>query len=84
MLTDEIRISDRVRHNPEVCGGAACIRNTRHRIAGLVQWRRLKLADLEILRRHPDLTQADLDSAWKYYGENPAEIDRAIREDEDA
>ena len=84
MLSNEIQVTDQVRHTPGVCGGAACIRSTRHTIAGLVQWRRLELADHEILLRHPDLTQADLDSAWMYYCENPAEIDQVIQEDEDS
>ena len=84
MLSDEIRVSERVRHTPGVCGGVACIRNTRHTVAGLVEWRQLGLADPEILHRHLDLAQADLDSAWAYDRDHPAEIDRAIQEDEDA
>ncbi len=67
-----------------VCGGEACIRNTRHTVRGLVQWRKLGLSDGQILEQHPDLTQPDLDLAGAYYAEHQAEIDQAIRADEDA
>jgi uncharacterized protein (DUF433 family) len=73
-----------VERNPGVCGGAACIRNTRHTIAGLVQWRRLGLSDERILEHHPDLNSADLETAWAYYHQQPNEIEQTIREDEDA
>jgi uncharacterized protein (DUF433 family) len=73
-----------VEKTPGVCGGEARIRNTRHTISGLVQWRRLGLSDTRILEHHPDLTQADLDVAWSYFEQHRNEIDRAIKEDEDA
>jgi uncharacterized protein (DUF433 family) len=69
---------------PGVCGGEACIRNTRHTVAGLVQWRNLGLSDARILVHHPDLTAADLEAAWSYYEQHADEIDQAIRQDEDA
>src|SRR5262245_13155390 len=50
-----------------VCGGTARIRNRRYTVWGLVEWRQLGLSDAEILKRHPDLTQADLNTAWEYY-----------------
>jgi uncharacterized protein (DUF433 family) len=73
-----------VERNPGVCGGAACIRNTRHTVAGLVQWRRLGLSDERILEHHPDLNSADLETAWAYYHQQPNEIEQTIRKDEDA
>jgi len=73
-----------IQKTPDVCGGDACIRKTRHTVAGLVQWRRLGLSDARILEHHPDLMQADLDAAWVYYHDNSEEIDRAITEDEEA
>ena len=73
-----------IEKTPGVCGGDACIRDTRHTIHGLVQWRRLGLSDDRILEHHPDLTQADLDAAWAYYEQHADEIDRALREDEEA
>jgi uncharacterized protein (DUF433 family) len=73
-----------VEKTPGICGGDACVRNTRHTVSGLVQWRRLGLSDARILEHHPDLTQADLDAAWSYFAQHGDEIDRAIKEDEEA
>ena len=73
-----------IQKTPGVCGGEACVRNTRHSVAGLVQWRRLGLSDCEILRHHPDLTPADLDAAFQFYANHREEIDTIIRADEDA
>jgi uncharacterized protein (DUF433 family) len=64
-----------IEQTPGVCGGEPCIRRTRHTVVGLVQWRKLGLDDDEILRQHPDLTQDDLDAAWRYYEEHSAEVD---------
>ena len=79
-----LRVASRVRKTPGVCGGEPCIRETRHTVSGLVQWRRLGLSDEDILGRHPDLDPADLEAAWTYYDQHRVEVDRAIREDEDA
>lgn len=67
-----------------VNGGDACIRNTRHNVWGLVEWKKLGLSDARILEHHPDLTQADLDAAWAYFEKNRAEIDKAIKLNEEA
>ena len=67
-----------------MCGGEPCVRNTRHTVSGLVAWRRLGLSDAEIRKHHPDLTEADLMLAWSYYGAHVEEIDRALKEDEEA
>ncbi len=73
-----------VRKTRGILGGEACIRDTRHTVSGLVQWRRLGLTDPQILARHPDLSQSDLDMASAYDDQNREEIDRAIRDDEEA
>lgn len=73
-----------IQHTEGVCGGTARIRNTRYTIWGLVEWRQLGLTDAEILRRHPDLSQDDLNTAWDYYARNREEIDHAIRENREA
>jgi uncharacterized protein (DUF433 family) len=73
-----------IRKTPGVCGGEACIRDTRHTVASLVQWRRMGLSDARILQHHPDLTEADLEAAWSYYQKHVEEIDRAIRQDEES
>jgi uncharacterized protein (DUF433 family) len=67
-----------VTKTPGVCDGDACIRTTRHTVHGLVEWKRLGLTDAGILERHPDLTQADLDAAWRYAAEHPHEIERSM------
>jgi uncharacterized protein (DUF433 family) len=84
MIQQEPRTRSGVQRTSGVCGGEPCIRNTRHTVAGLVQWRNLGLSDDEILEQHPDLTTADLAAAWEYYDKHPTEIDGAIRNDEDA
>jgi uncharacterized protein (DUF433 family) len=71
-----------IQTSPEVCGGEACIRNTRHTVSGLIAWRRLGLSDGQIREHHPDLTQADLNTAWSYYQTHAEEIDRATKDDE--
>ena len=53
-------------------------------VAGLAAWRRLGFSDAQIREHHPDLTEADLTVAWSYYRAHAEEIDRAIKEDEEA
>jgi uncharacterized protein (DUF433 family) len=69
-----------VTKTPGVCGGEPCIRDTRHTVSGLVEWKRLGLTDERILDHHPDLSVADLRAAWDYYAVHQAEIDETIRE----
>lgn len=77
-------ITSWIEKTADVCGGDACIRNTRHTVQGLVEWKRLGLSDVRILEHHPDLTQVDLEAAWDYYDRHRDEIDRAIAEDAEA
>jgi uncharacterized protein (DUF433 family) len=67
-----------------ICGGDACIRNTRITVWGLVQRRKQGLSDAELLRRIPGVTLADLKLAWDYYQRNCAEIDQAIQDNKEA
>ena len=73
-----------IQTSPGVCGGEPCVRNTRHTVSGLVEWKQQGLTDARILEHHPDLTPADLDVAWAYYATHREEIDQAIREAADA
>lgn len=82
MATDLETTSCMVRKTPGVCGGRACIRNTRITVWGLVNSRRLGLTDEQILNNITGLTPGDLHAAWEYYRQNAAEIDRDIRENE--
>jgi len=72
-----------IQQTPGVCGGDACIRNTRITVWGLVQRRKHGLSDSELLRRIAGLTLADLEVAWDYYERNQEELEQAIRENED-
>ena len=68
----------------DVCGGDACIRNTRITVRGLVSYRKLGMSDSRLLQVIDGLTQADLDAAWDYYNRNRVEIEQSIEEDEGA
>ena len=82
MATNSKTTTTWVQKTPGVCGGRACIRNTRITVWGLVNSRRLGAADSEILQNIVGLTPEDLEVAWKYYGEHRDEIDTDIRENE--
>jgi len=84
MSNQHTQTTIRIHKTRGVCGGEPCIRNTRHTVAGLVQWQRLGLSDQQIMHHHPDLTQPDLDAAWDYYHLHAVEVDRAIKDGEGA
>jgi type III restriction enzyme len=67
-----------IQKTPDVCGGDACIRDTRITVWGLVEWRQLGLSESEIMMRVQGVTPADLGAAWEYYSDNREEIDEAI------
>jgi uncharacterized protein (DUF433 family) len=73
-----------IEKTPNVCGGEACVRRTRHTVSGLVEWKQLGLSDEQILRQHPDLTLADLEAACSYWRQHPEEITEAVRANEEA
>lgn len=71
-----------IRKTPGVCGGEACIRNTRITVWGLVAWRMLGLSDAQVREHVPDATPEDLRAAWTYYEQNRDEIDRVLAEND--
>ncbi len=73
-----------IQKTPDVCGGSACIRNTRITVWGLVAWRRLGMSDAWIQEGIPGLTPADLEAAWAYSEQHPEEIDQDIKDNEEA
>ncbi|UNU22985.1 DUF433 domain-containing protein [Microcoleus vaginatus] len=73
-----------IKKTPGVCGGDACIGNTRIPVWVLVGYRRLGSSDAELLKCYPHLTAADLVNAWAYADAYPEEIETAIRENEAA
>jgi uncharacterized protein (DUF433 family) len=75
--------STRVSKQPNRCGGDACIRETRIPARAVVNLRRLGAGDDDILRAYPSLTPSDLEAAFAYAATNPADIDDAIRANEE-
>jgi uncharacterized protein (DUF433 family) len=84
MATDTIRKKSWIQKTPDVCCGDACIRNTRITVHGLAHYRQLGFSDAQILEMIQGLTQDDLTAAWDYYASHPAEIEEAIRLNEEA
>src|SRR5580704_3087835 len=84
MTTDTTTTKSWVQKTPGVCGGDACIRNTRISVHGLVHYRQLGFSDQRLLEVIQGLTQEDLVAAWDYYGGHAAEIEEAIRLNEEA
>ncbi len=69
---------------PGMCGGEPCIVRTRIPVWLLEQARRLGIGEVEILQSYPTLHAEDLAQAWSYVRSHREEIDRQIRENEDA
>jgi len=84
MAADLTQKKSWVQKSPGVCGGDACIRNTRITVHGLVRYRQLGLSDQRILEAIQGLTPDDLAVAWDYYASHPEEIEEAIRLNEEA
>ena len=69
---------------PGVCGGEPCIVRTRIPVWLLVRARQLGTSEGELLRSYPTLHAEDLANAWAYFRSHREEIDRQIRENEEA
>ncbi len=69
-----------IEKTPGVCGGDACIANTRIPVWSLVNDRYLGMSDAEILKAFPDLNAVNLVNAWAYVDAHTIEIEQAIRE----
>lgn len=67
-----------VRKTPGVCGGEACIGNTRIMVWLLVALKNDGMSDADLLKNYPTLRPKDLSAAWEYYRQHPDEIDEAI------
>jgi uncharacterized protein (DUF433 family) len=83
MATDTTTTKSWVQKTPGVCGGDACIRNTRISVHGLVHYRQLGFSDQRILETIQGLTQDDLTTAWAYNAGHAPEIEEAIRLNEE-
>lgn len=73
-----------VESRPGVCGGEPCIVRTRIPVWVLEQARRLGTSEADLLRSYPTLRAEDLAHAWAYVRAHGDEIDRQIRENEEA
>lgn len=76
--------SQGITKTPGVCGGDACVANTRLPIWLFVSLRRQGTTDAELLKFYPYLSAADLVNVWAYADANSKEIEQAIRENEEA
>ncbi len=74
----------RISRSPGVCGGDACIGKTRIAVWMLEQARRLGVNDADLLEDYPGLTAAELAAAWDHVSRHPDEVERAIRENNEA
>jgi uncharacterized protein (DUF433 family) len=84
MPADTTTAKSWVQKTANVCGGDACIRNTRITVHGLVHYRQLGFSDQQLLEMIQGLTPDDVAAAWQYYAKNQAEIEDAIRLNEEA
>lgn len=66
-----------------VCGGAACIRQTRIPVWILENARRQGVSEAGLLLDYPTLTAQDLANAWSYVRSHREEIEREIAENEE-
>lgn len=73
-----------IEKTPGVCGGDACIAETRIPVWVLVNARRLGITETELLRDYPTLSATDLANAWVYASAYAEEIEAAIQENEAA
>ncbi|MEX0703527.1 MAG: DUF433 domain-containing protein [Planctomycetales bacterium] len=78
------RVGSGVEKTPGVCGGDPCIVNTRIPVRVLERYRRLGMPESEILANFPTLRAVDLVNAWAYVDAHPDEIERLIRDNEEA
>jgi uncharacterized protein (DUF433 family) len=69
---------------PNVSGGEPCIVRTRIPVWVLMRAKQLGTTEAELLRSYPTLRAEDLANAWAYYRGHRDEIDRQIRDNEEA
>ncbi len=71
-----------IEKTPGICGGEACIENTRIPVWLLVRQRQLGISEDEQLRDYPTLRLGDLKNAWHYFEHHKSEIKNQVRENE--
>jgi uncharacterized protein (DUF433 family) len=84
-LTQTLSTGSRgITKTPGVCGGDACIANTRLPVWLFVSLRRQGATDAEIFQLYPHIDAVDLVNVWAYAEANQEEIEIALREEEEA
>lgn len=73
-----------IESTPDVCGGEPCIAGTRIPVWVLERGRQLGSSEAELLRAYPTLRALDLVNAWAYVDGHRDEIERQIKENEEA
>ncbi|MER3433886.1 MAG: hypothetical protein C4288_10730 [Leptolyngbya sp. ERB_1_1] len=79
LLSQSKTTIDGIEKTPGVCGGSACIAETRITVWGLVEARRLGYSEADLLTSYPSLTATDLAHAWAYAAAAPSEIEAEIQ-----
>lgn len=67
---------------PGVCGGDACVRDTRVPVWVLEGYRRKGLTVAQLLHAYPGLSTEDLGHAFEYAADHADEIEEALRDNE--
>lgn len=78
-----VEISSVIRKTPGVCGGSACVGNTRIPVWLLIDFIQQGATDGQLMEFYPGLTVDHLDLAREYYEAHREEINRDIREQEE-
>ena len=71
-----------ISHTPGVCGGRACIRDTRIPVWTIVEAKRMGATDLDLLKSFQGLTAEDITNAMRYYEGHKDEIEADIADQE--
>ncbi len=71
-----------VQKTPGVCGGKACVGNTRIGVWLLIAHLQDGASEVDLLNAFPILLPEHIAAAREYYRLHPAEIDEAIRKNE--
>ncbi len=73
-----------IESTPGVMGGEPCIVRTRIPVWLLVRARQLGTDEGDLLKAYPTMRAEDLTNAWAYYRSHKKEIEKQIKENEEA
>lgn len=73
-----------IEKTPQICGGSACIADTRITVWGLIEAKQIGYSEADLLISYPSLSATDLVNAWAYAAAFPEEIELEIQENNDA